>query len=47
MDYDLDLMAEKGHGINKMIIYVNIMLIYVNNKEKKILIYVSSMLILY
>jgi hypothetical protein len=47
MDYDLDLMAKKGHGINKMIIYVNIMLIYVNNKEKKFLIYVSSMLILY
>ena len=34
--YDLDLMALKGHEINKMIIYVNVVLIYVNNIEKKI-----------
>ncbi len=35
-DYDLDLRAQKGHEINKMIVCFDVMLIYVNNIEKHI-----------
>ena len=37
-DYDLDIMDYKyDHEIKKMIIHVNVMLINVNNREKKVL----------